>query len=67
MGHRFARRGDAPVRSGDDRIHHAPAFRFGKAAASTTSREAEALFRLDAAIVTALADNQIGRLVEDLI
>ena len=41
--------------------------RSGKAAANTTSRaDCERCFGLDTAVVTALADNPVGRLVEDL-
>jgi len=53
---------------GDDRIHTARTFRVWEGGGEyNVARNLAKCFRLDAAIVTALADNQIGRLVEDLI
>jgi len=53
---------------GDDRIHSARTFRVWEGGGEyNVIRNLSKCFRLDAAIVTALADNQIGRLVEDLI
>lgn len=53
---------------GDDRIHTARSFRVCEGGGEyNVARGLSYSFRLDAAIVTALADNQIGRLVEDLI
>ncbi len=53
---------------GDDRIHNARSFRVWEGGGEyNVARSLAKVFRLDAAIVTALADNQIGRLVEDLI
>ena len=63
-----ARRGDAAPRPGRG-PHRAPRARSrrGRAAASTTSRAACAAASACApAIVTALADNPVGRLIEDL-
>jgi 2-dehydro-3-deoxygluconokinase len=52
----------------DDRIHNARRFRVWEGGGEyNVARNLSKVFRLDAAIVTALADNQIGRLVEDLI
>ena len=52
---------------GDDRIHSARSFRVWEGGGEyNVARNLAKCFRLDAAIVTALADNQIGRLVEDL-
>lgn len=51
-----------------DRIHSARSFRVWEGGGEyNVARGLSKVFRLDAAIVTALADNQIGRLVEDLI
>ncbi len=53
---------------GDDRIHTARSFRvFEGGGEYNVARSLGYSFGLDAAVVTALADNQIGRLVEDLI
>lgn len=53
---------------GDDRIHTARNFRVWEGGGEyNVARNLAKCFRLDTAIVTALADNQIGRLVEDLI
>lgn len=53
---------------GDDRIHNARSFRVWEGGGEyNVARSLAKVFRLDAAVVTALADNQIGRLVEDLI
>ena len=52
---------------GDNRIHNARSFRVWEGGEYNVARSLAKVFRLDAAIVTALADNQIGRLVEDLI
>ena len=53
---------------GDDRIHNARSFRVWEGGGEyNVARNLSKCFRLDAAIVTSLADNQIGRLVEDLI
>ena len=53
---------------GNDRIHNARLFRVWEGGGEyNVARSLSKVFRLDAAIVTALADNQIGRLVEDLI
>lgn len=51
----------------DERIHTTPSFRVCEGGGEyNVARGIAKNFRLDAAIVTALADNQIGRLVEDL-
>jgi 2-dehydro-3-deoxygluconokinase len=53
---------------GDDRIHAARSFRVWEGGGEyNVARNIAKCFRRRAAIVTALADNQIGRLVEDLI
>jgi 2-dehydro-3-deoxygluconokinase len=53
---------------GDDRIHNARNFRVWEGGGEyNVGRNLAKCFRHSAAIVTALADNQIGRLVEDLI
>ena len=53
---------------GDDRIHNARTFRVWEGGGEyNVARNLAKCFRLKTAIVTALADNQIGRLVEDLI
>jgi 2-dehydro-3-deoxygluconokinase len=53
---------------GDDRIHTARRFRVWEGGGEyNVARNLGKCFRHRAAIVTALADNQIGRLVEDLI
>jgi 2-dehydro-3-deoxygluconokinase len=53
---------------GDDRIHTARNFRVWEGGGEyNVARNLATCFRLDTAIVTALADNQIGRLVEGLI
>src|SRR5215203_3591971 len=53
---------------GDDRIHTARNFRVWEGGGEyNVARNIAKCFRHRAAIVTALADNQIGRLVEDLI
>ena len=53
---------------GDDRIHTARSFRVWEGGGEyNVARNLAKCFRQRAAIVTALADNQIGRLVEDLI
>jgi 2-dehydro-3-deoxygluconokinase len=52
---------------GEDRIQNARTFRvFEGGGEYNVARSLSKVFRLDAAIVTALADNQIGRLAEDL-
>jgi 2-dehydro-3-deoxygluconokinase len=52
----------------DDRIHNARGFRVWEGGGEyNVARSLSKVFRLDAAVVTALADNQIGRLIEDLI
>ena len=52
----------------DDRIHTARSFRVWEGGGEyNVSRNIAKCFRQRAAIVTALSDNQIGRLVEDLI
>lgn len=52
----------------NDRIHNSRSFRVWEGGGEyNVARSLSKVFRLDAAIVTALADNQIGRLVEDLI
>ncbi|HEX8369404.1 MAG TPA: sugar kinase [Pyrinomonadaceae bacterium] len=52
----------------NDRIHNARSFRVWEGGGEyNVARSLSKVFRLDAGIVTALADNQIGRLVEDLI
>ncbi|HEX8736153.1 MAG TPA: sugar kinase [Pyrinomonadaceae bacterium] len=52
----------------NERIHNARTFRVWEGGGEyNVARSLSKVFRLDAAIVTALADNQIGRLVEDLI
>lgn len=53
---------------GDDRIHAARSFRVWEGGGEyNVARNISKCFRLRAAVVTALADNQLGRLVEDLI
>ena len=53
---------------GDDRIHNARSFRVWEGGGEyNVARNLAKCFRQRTAIVTALADNQIGRLVEDLI
>lgn len=53
---------------GEDRIHNTRSFRVWEGGGEyNVARSLAKVFRLDAAIVTALADNQIGRLIEDLI
>jgi 2-dehydro-3-deoxygluconokinase len=53
---------------GDDRIHTTRSFRVCEGGGEyNVARGLSYSFRFDTAIVTALADNQIGRLVEDLI
>ena len=53
---------------GDDRVHTARSFRVWEGGGEyNVARNLAKCFRLDTAIATALADNQIGRLVEDLI
>src|SRR4030095_9592772 len=53
---------------GDDRIHTARSFRVWEGGGEyNVARNIAKCFRRRAAIVTSLADNQIGRLVEDLI
>ena len=53
---------------GDDRIHNARNFRVWEGGGEyNVARNLAKCFRHETAIVTALADNQIGRLVEDLI
>ncbi len=53
---------------GDERVHTARSFRVWEGGGEyNVARNLAKCFRLDTAIVTALADNQIGRLVEDLI
>jgi 2-dehydro-3-deoxygluconokinase len=53
---------------GEDRIHTARVFRVWEGGGEyNVARNLSKCFRRRAAIVTALADNQIGRLVEDLI
>jgi len=53
---------------GDDRIHNARTFRVWEGGGEyNVARNLSKCFRLDATVVTSLADNQIGRLVEDLI
>ena len=52
----------------NDRIHNARSFRVWEGGGEyNVARSLSKVFRLEAAIVTALADNQIGRLIEDLI
>ncbi len=52
---------------GDDRIHAARSFRVWEGGGEyNVARNIAKCFGLNAAILTALADNQIGRLVEDL-
>jgi 2-dehydro-3-deoxygluconokinase len=53
---------------GDERISATRSFRvFEGGGEYNVARSLSKVFRLDAAILTALADNEIGRLVEDLI
>lgn len=53
---------------GDERVHMARSFRVWEGGGEyNVARNLSKCFGMDAAIVTALADNQIGRLVEDLI
>src|SRR5438046_10718996 len=52
---------------GDERIHTARSFRVWEGGGEyNVARGLKRCFNLDTAIVTALADNSIGRLVEDL-
>jgi 2-dehydro-3-deoxygluconokinase len=52
----------------NERIHNTRSFRVCEGGGEyNVARSLSKVFRLDALIVTALADNQIGRLVEDLI
>ena len=52
----------------NDRIHNARSFRVWEGGGEyNVARSLSKVFRLDAAIITALADNQIGWLIEDLI
>lgn len=52
----------------NDRIHNTRGFRVWEGGGEyNVARSLSKVFRLDAVIVTALADNQIGRLIEDLI
>jgi 2-dehydro-3-deoxygluconokinase len=51
----------------NDRIHNTRSFRVWEGGGEyNVARSLSKVFRLDTAIITALADNQIGRLVEDL-
>lgn len=51
----------------NDRIHNARSFRVWEGGGEyNVARNLSKVFRLDAGVVTALADNQIGRLIEDL-
>lgn len=53
---------------GDERVHTARNFRVWEGGGEyNVARNLSKCFRLDTAIITSLADNQIGRLVEDLI
>ncbi|MGI8810937.1 MAG: PfkB family carbohydrate kinase [Pyrinomonadaceae bacterium] len=53
---------------GEERIHSARSFRVWEGGGEyNVARNLSKCFQLDTAVVTALADNQIGRLVEDLI
>src|SRR5687768_17377497 len=53
---------------GDERVHTARTFRVWEGGGEyNVARNIANCFRLDAAVVTSLADNQIGRLVEGLI
>ena len=53
---------------GDERVHTARSFRVWEGGGEyNVARNLAKCFRLESAIVTALVDNQIGRLVEDLI
>ena len=53
---------------GDERIHHARSFRVWEGGGEyNVARNLAKCFRQRTAIVTALADNQVGRLFEDLI
>ena len=53
---------------GDSRIHTARSFRVWEGGGEyNVARGLKRCFRMDAAVVTALADNAVGRLVEDLI
>ncbi len=52
----------------NDRIHNTRSFRVWEGGGEyNVARSLSKVFRLDAAVLTALADNQIGRLIEDLI
>ena len=52
----------------NDRIHNARSFRVWEGGGEyNVARSLSKVFRLDCAILTALADNQLGRLIEDLI
>jgi 2-dehydro-3-deoxygluconokinase len=53
---------------GDERVHTARSFRVWEGGGEyNVARGLKRCFRMDAAVVTALADNPVGRLVEDLI
>ena len=53
---------------GDGRVHTARTFRVWEGGGEyNVARGLKRCFRMDAAVVTALADNPVGRLVEDLI
>lgn len=52
----------------NDRIHNTRSFRVWEGGGEyNVARSLSKVFRLDATILTALADNQIGRLIEDLV
>lgn len=52
----------------NDRIHNTRSFRVWEGGGEyNVARSLSKVFRLEAAVVTALADNQLGRLIEDLI
>lgn len=52
----------------NDRIQSARSFRVWEGGGEyNVARSLSKVFRLDAAVITALADNQLGRLIEDLI
>lgn len=65
----FVSLGEVMIRfdPGDDRIQNARTFRVWEGGGEyNVARSLSKVFRCETAIVTALADNQIGRLVEDL-
>ena len=68
MGPRRARRGDAAVRSGRVAHHTTRSFRVWEGGGEyNVARGLKRCFGLDTALVSAFADNPVGRLLQDLI